>query len=238
MRARRRQRQRRGRGRGDQGAPRAYDELNMKLGDEMTPEAMDKPWRSKGACRTARRRQRGTSFAAGVAMDAPRCPPPDADVSTLSGGERRRVALCRLLSSHSDLLPSTNRPTISTPNTARAERFLKEYKGTVVAVTHDRTSSITRRSGSSSLDRGLHPWKGNHQWLIRSSAARARGEVREQVAGATPPASSSGSVCRLAPGSRKARRDSTPTNNCSTRTRRRRSNRSKSTSCRTRLGTS
>jgi ATPase subunit of ABC transporter with duplicated ATPase domains len=101
-------------------------------------------------------------------MDALRCPSPDADVSTLSGGERRRVALCRLLLQSPDLL-LLDEPTnhLDAESVAWLERFLKEYKGTVVAVTHDRYFLDNAAEWILELDRGSGiPWKGNYSsWL-------------------------------------------------------------------------
>jgi ATPase subunit of ABC transporter with duplicated ATPase domains len=97
-------------------------------------------------------------------MDALRCPPPDADVNTLSGGERRRVALCRLLLTSPDLL-LLDEPTnhLDAESVAWLEHFLAEYKGTVVAVTHDRYFLDNVAQWILELDRGSGiPWKGNY----------------------------------------------------------------------------
>jgi ATP-binding cassette ChvD family protein len=103
-----------------------------------------------------------------VAMDALRCPPPDADVATISGGERRRVALCRLLLQKPDLL-LLDEPTnhLDAESVAWLERFLKEYPGTVVAVTHDRYFLDNVAGWILELDRGAGiPWEGNYSsWL-------------------------------------------------------------------------
>jgi len=104
----------------------------------------------------------------GIAMDALRCPPDDADVTTLSGGERRRVALCRLLLSHPDLL-LLDEPTnhLDAESVDWLERFLQEYTGTVVAITHDRYFLDNVAKWILELDRGRGmPFEGNYSsWL-------------------------------------------------------------------------
>jgi ATP-binding cassette ChvD family protein len=147
-----------------------YDELNMKLGEDLTPEQMDKVLEEQGRLQDKIDAVNAWEIDSQLelAMDALRCPPADADVRTLSGGERRRVALCRLLLTSPDLL-LLDEPTnhLDAESVAWLERFLKEYKGTVVAVTHDRYFLDNAAEWILELDRGSGiPWKGNYSsWL-------------------------------------------------------------------------
>jgi len=119
-----------------------------------------------------------------VAMEALRCPPPDANVSTLSGGEKRRVALCRLLLSKPDML-LLDEPTnhLDAESVAWLERFLQEYPGTVVAITHDRYFLDNVAGWILELDRGQGiPWQGNYSsWLEQKNKRLA---VEDKQAGA------------------------------------------------------
>jgi ATP-binding cassette ChvD family protein len=115
-----------------------------------------------------------------IAMDALRLPAPDADVTTLSGGERRRVALCRLLLSKPDLL-LLDEPTnhLDAESVAWLERTLQEYSGTVVAITHDRYFLDNAAQWILELDRGHGiPWEGNYSSWLEQKQARLAGEER------------------------------------------------------------
>ncbi len=115
-----------------------------------------------------------------IAMDALRLPPADADVSTLSGGERRRVALCRLLLSKPDLL-LLDEPTnhLDAESVAWLERTLQEYSGTVVAITHDRYFLDNVAGWILELDRGAGiPWEGNYSSWLEQKQARLAGEQK------------------------------------------------------------
>src|SRR5215207_8405907 len=161
-----------------------YDELNMKLGEDLSPEVMDKVLEEQGRLqdRIDATNAWDIDSQLELAMDALRCPPADADVSTLSGGERRRVALCRLLLKSPDLL-LLDEPTnhLDAESVAWLERFLKEYKGTVVAVTHDRYFLDNVAEWILELDRGSGiPWKGNYSsWLEQKQQRLVQEEKTE-----------------------------------------------------------
>ena len=119
-----------------------------------------------------------------IAMDALRCPPPDAEVSTLSGGERRRVALCRLLLGQPDLL-LLDEPTnhLDAESVAWLERHLHDYPGTVVAVTHDRYFLDNVAGWILELDRGRGiPYQGNYSGWLEQKRARLEQDERQEAA--------------------------------------------------------
>jgi ATP-binding cassette ChvD family protein len=117
------------------------------------------------------------------AMDALRCPPPDADVTVLSGGERRRVALCKLLLSQPDLL-LLDEPTnhLDAESVLWLEQHLEKYPGTVVAVTHDRYFLDNVAGWILELDRGhAYPYEGNYSTYLESKAARIKVEGQKDA---------------------------------------------------------
>src|ERR1700742_1513986 len=117
-----------------------------------------------------------------IAMDALRCPPPDADVSKLSGGERRRVAMCRLLLRQPDLL-LLDEPTnhLDAESVAWLEQHLQDYKGTVVAITHDRYFLDNVAGWILELDRGRGiPYEGNYSGWLEQKQKRLQQEERQE----------------------------------------------------------
>jgi len=161
-----------------------YDEINAKLGEDLSPEEMDKVLEEQSKIQDKIDASNAWDLDSRLelAMDALRLPSPDADVSKLSGGERRRVALCRLLLQSPDLL-LLDEPTnhLDAESVAWLERFLKDYAGTVVAVTHDRYFLDNVAGWILELDRGRGiPWEGNYSsWLEQKQNRLAQEEKAE-----------------------------------------------------------
>jgi energy-dependent translational throttle protein EttA len=161
-----------------------YDAINARFGEDLSPEEMEKVLEEQGKVQDRIDATNAWDLDSRIelAMEALRCPPGDADVTKLSGGERRRVALCRLLLRSPDLL-LLDEPTnhLDAESVAWLERFLKEYAGTVVAVTHDRYFLDNVAGWILELDRGSGiPWEGNYSsWLDQKQQRLALEEKSE-----------------------------------------------------------
>jgi energy-dependent translational throttle protein EttA len=161
-----------------------YDDLNATLGEDLSPDEMDKVLEEQSRIQDKIDAANAWDLDSRLelAMDALRLPPADAAVATLSGGERRRVALCRLLLQSPDLL-LLDEPTnhLDAESVAWLERFLKDYPGTVVAVTHDRYFLDNVAGWILELDRGHGiPWQGNYSsWLEQKQSRLAQEEKAE-----------------------------------------------------------
>ena len=161
-----------------------YDEINESFGKEMTDDEMDKLLARQGEVQ-----EKLDSIGAWdldskleLAMDALRCPPEDTKIAVLSGGEKRRVALCRLLLQKPDIL-LLDEPTnhLDAETVAWLEHHLQQYEGTVIAVTHDRYFLDNVAGWILELDRGKGiPWKGNYSsWLEQKEKRLAQEEKQE-----------------------------------------------------------
>ena len=163
---------------------REYEEVNLKFCEPMSDDEMNELIIRQGELTEKIEHCEGWEIDAKLerAMDALQCPPPDAKVANLSGGERRRVALCRLLLRQPDVL-LLDEPTnhLDTESGQWLESHLQQYKGTVIAVTHDRYFLDNVAGWILELDRGEGiPWKGNYSsWLEQKSRRLAMEEKQE-----------------------------------------------------------
>src|SRR5262245_15354901 len=163
-----------------------FDEINARLGELIDAEEMETLLEEQARVQDAIAAASGWDLdrTVEIAMDALRCPPPDADVATLSGGEVRRVALCRLLLQKPDML-LLDEPTnhLDAESVAWLERYLKDYPGTVVAITHDRYFLDNVAGWILELDRGAGiPWEGNYSsWLDQKRERLAQEEKQDRA---------------------------------------------------------
>jgi len=168
------------------GLLRRFEEISDRLGEDLDPDEMEKLLEEQSKVQDAIEAAGAWELdrSLEIAMDALRLPPPEADVRTLSGGERRRVALCRVLLQRPDLL-LLDEPTnhLDAESVAWLERHLADYPGTVVAVTHDRYFLDNVAGWILELDRGAGiPWKGNYSSWLDQKRKRLEQEEKQESA--------------------------------------------------------
>ncbi len=160
-----------------------FEDVSMKLGEDMPADKMDKLLEEQSRLQDQIEAANAWELdhTVEMAMDALRCPPGDADVTKISGGEKRRVALCRLLLAKPDML-LLDEPTnhLDAESVAWLERTLEEFRGTVVAITHDRYFLDNVAKWILELDRGEgHPFEGNYSGWLELKAKRLKDEERQ-----------------------------------------------------------
>ena len=165
---------------------KAFEEINMKFAEPMSDEEMDKLIQDQAQVQEKLDMLDAWDLDARLemAMDAMRCPPGDTPVKVLSGGEKRRVALCRLLLQNPDIL-LLDEPTnhLDAESVAWLEQHLQKYPGTVIAVTHDRYFLDNVAGWILELDRGEGiPWKGNYSSWLEQKKERLRRQEKSESA--------------------------------------------------------